>query len=197
MRGAPARNRSTCYLLQVAMMVEPLSTDHLLSPALTTVKQLSLPPFQVVQKPSFDSFQVPSPRLPVPIGWRFILPSAVKVILNLRFDGVVAVKGLPSKKVLWISAGASLCGGRFCGGRFRGRGGRRDSGCDRHHTQDRSAKTVPAKNCCGERLSGQNARNNCTHGEPPELMIRKCMISDELDFVMTAVVCGRRRGLEF
>ena len=27
------------YLLQVAMMVEPLSTDHLLSPALTTVKQ--------------------------------------------------------------------------------------------------------------------------------------------------------------
>ena len=27
------------YLLHVAMMVEPLSTDHLLSPALTTVKQ--------------------------------------------------------------------------------------------------------------------------------------------------------------
>jgi hypothetical protein len=26
----------------------------------------------------------------------------------LRLEGVVAVKGLPSKKVLWISAGASL-----------------------------------------------------------------------------------------
>jgi hypothetical protein len=56
------------YLLQVAMMVEPLSTDHLLSPAAATVKQLSLPPFQEVQKPFSESFQVPSPRLPVPIG---------------------------------------------------------------------------------------------------------------------------------
>src|SRR6516165_12668028 len=106
------------YLLQVAMMVEPLSTDHLLSPALTTVKQLSLPPFHMVQKPSFDSFHVPSPLLPVPIGWRFILPSAVNVILNLRFEGVVAVKGFPSKKVLWICR-RKLCRGRLCGGRCR------------------------------------------------------------------------------
>src|ERR1700752_2055835 len=103
------------YLLQVAMMVEPLSTDHLLSPALTTVKQLSLPPFHMVQKPSFDSFQVPSPLLPVPIGWRFILPSAVNVILNLRLDGVVAVNGLSSKKVFWISAGASFVAAGFAG----------------------------------------------------------------------------------
>jgi hypothetical protein len=103
------------YLLQVAMMVEPLSTDHLLSPTLTTVKQLSRPPFHMVQKPSFDSFHVPSPLLPVPIGWRFILPSAVNVILNLRFDGVVAVKGFPSKKVFWISAGASFVAAGFAG----------------------------------------------------------------------------------
>src|SRR5580693_1972123 len=97
------------------MMVEPLSTDHLLSPAPTTVKQLSLPPFQEVQKPSFDSFQVPSPRLPVPIGCRFILPPAMKVILNLRFDDVVAVKGCPLKKVFWISAGASFATAGFAG----------------------------------------------------------------------------------
>ena len=82
------------------MMVEPLSTDHLLSPALTTVKQLSLPPFHMVQKPSFDSFQVPSPLLPVPIGWRFILPSAVNVILNFTFDVVDAVNGWPLKNVV-------------------------------------------------------------------------------------------------
>ena len=97
------------------MMVEPLSTDHLLSPAPTTVKQPSRPPFHMVQKPSFDSFQVPSPRLPVPIGWRFIFPSAVNVILNFRFDGVVAVKGFPSKKVLWISAGESFVAAGFAG----------------------------------------------------------------------------------
>src|SRR5262249_785164 len=99
----------------VAMMVEPLSTDHLLSPALTTVKQPSRPPFHMVQKPSFDSFHVPSPRLPVPIGWRFILPSDVNVILNLRFDGVVAVKGFPSKKGLRISAGANFVAAGFAG----------------------------------------------------------------------------------
>jgi len=146
MRGAPARDRSTCYLLQVAMMVEPLSTDHLLSPALTTVKQLSLPPFHMVQKPSFDSFQVPSPLLPVPIGWRFILPSAVKVILNLRFDGVVAVKGFPSKKVFWISAGASFVAAGFAGAGFAGAGA---AIADATGTILKTvpAKTVPAKNC--------------------------------------------------
>lgn len=145
MRGAPARDRSACYLLQVAMMVEPLSTDHLLSPALTTVKQLSLPPFHMVQKPSFDSFQVPSPLLPVPIGWRFILPSAVKVILNLRFDGVVAVKGFPSKKVPWISVGASFVAAGFAGAGFAGAGA---AIADAIGTILKTvpAKTVPAKN---------------------------------------------------
>ena len=145
MRGAPARDRSACYLLQVAMMVEPLSTDHLLSPALTTVKQLSLPPFHMVQKPSFDSFQVPSPLLPVPIGWRFILPSAVKVILNLKFDGVVAVKGFPSKKVLWISVGASFVAAGFAGAGFAGAGA---AIADATGTILKTvpAKTVPAKN---------------------------------------------------
>jgi len=69
----------------------------------------------MVQKPSFDSFQVPSPLLPVPIGWRFILPSAMNVILNLRFDGVEAVKGFPSKKVFWISVGESLVAAGFAG----------------------------------------------------------------------------------
>ena len=73
-------------------MVEPLSTDHLLSPAPTIVKQLDLPPFHEVQKPSFDSFQVPSPLLPGPTGTRFILPSAENVILNLTLAGVAAVK---------------------------------------------------------------------------------------------------------
>jgi hypothetical protein len=122
------------------MIVEPLSTDHLLSPALTTVKQLSRPPFHMVQKPSFDSFQVPSPLLPVPIGWRFILPSAVNVILNLRLDGVVAVKGFPSKNVFWISVGAS-----FVAAGFAGAGA---ATADEISTALKAvpAKTVPAKN---------------------------------------------------
>ena len=75
-------------------MVEPLSTDHLLSPALTIGEAIGLAPFQVVQKPSFDSFQVPSPLPPPPpTGARFILPSAENVILNLTLDGVAAVNG--------------------------------------------------------------------------------------------------------
>jgi hypothetical protein len=75
------------------MMVEPLSTDHLLSPALTTVKHLSLAPFHAVQNPSLDSFQVPSPFEPLPIGKRFILPSAVNIMVKRKFDGVEAVNG--------------------------------------------------------------------------------------------------------
>src|SRR5271169_3678550 len=107
--------RCTCngrsYLLHVAKMVEPLSTDHLLSPAATMVKQLGLLPLQVVQKPSFDNCHVPSPLLPAPTGARFILPSGVYVILNFRFDGVAAAKGWPVKNVDWMSAGASLAVG--------------------------------------------------------------------------------------
>src|SRR5580700_11021078 len=92
-------------------MDEPLSTDHLLSPALTTVKQLlKVLPVQVVQKPSFDSFQTPSPLLPPPTGCRFILPSAMNVILYLTFDSVDAVNGCPLKNAVWISLGGSLAG---------------------------------------------------------------------------------------
>src|SRR5258708_8106677 len=92
-------------------MVEPLSTDHLLAPELASVKQLlTVAPPQVVQKPSFDSFQVPSPLLPDPIGSRFILPSAMNVILYLTFDSVDAVNGWPLKNVVWISLGATFPG---------------------------------------------------------------------------------------
>src|SRR5580704_1271964 len=92
-------------------MVEPFITDHLLVPALTRVKQLAMvEPPQVVQKPSFDSFQVPSPLLPEPIGSRFILPSAMNVILYLTFDSVDAVNGCPLKNAVWISLGGSLAG---------------------------------------------------------------------------------------
>src|SRR5271156_1130939 len=92
-------------------MVEPFITDHLLVPAFTSVKQLAtVAPPQVVQKPSFDSFQVPTPLLPEPIGSRFILPSAMNVILNLIFDSVDAVNGWPLKNVVSISLGGSLAG---------------------------------------------------------------------------------------
>ena len=112
-RSVGARFAEAGHLLHVARMVEPLSTDHLLSPAATTVKQLALAPLQVVQKPSFDSFQVPSPLAPPPPpdGSRFILPSAENVILNLTLDGVAAVNGWPLKNVVWISSGASFAAG--------------------------------------------------------------------------------------
>src|SRR5262245_10174500 len=70
-------------------------------------KQLALEPFQVVQKPSLVSFQVPSPLAPeLAAGSRVILPSAVNTILNLTLVGVAEVNGSPLKKVAWISAGA-------------------------------------------------------------------------------------------
>ena len=58
-------------------------------------KQLAVEPFQVVQKPSLVSFQVPSPLTPLVLatGSRVILPSAVNTILNLTFDGVDEVNG--------------------------------------------------------------------------------------------------------
>jgi hypothetical protein len=100
------------YLLHVAMMVEPLSTDHLLSPAPMTVKQLAPAFFHVVQKPSFDSFHVPSPLPPPPLAAaRVILPSAVNVILNLTLELVAAVNGWPVKNVDWMASGASLDAG--------------------------------------------------------------------------------------
>src|SRR4029453_3112784 len=64
-------------------MVVPFVTDHLLSPAVRMRKQLGWEPFQVVQKPSFVSFQVPSAfEPPEPTGSRVILPSALNIILS-------------------------------------------------------------------------------------------------------------------
>ena len=82
------------------MMVEPLSTDHLLSPALTTVKQLSLGAFP-------GGAETVLGKLPGSLalgaaaaaGSRFILPSAENVILNLTLDVVAAVNGWPLKNV--------------------------------------------------------------------------------------------------
>src|SRR6185503_19748636 len=101
------RERGTeSYFVHTAITVVPFITDHLLSPVSTT-KQLCWLPFQLVQKPSLLSFQVPSPLVPdLPTGSRVTLPSGVKTILNLTFDGVDAVKGSPVKKVDLISFGA-------------------------------------------------------------------------------------------
>jgi|SRR5690348_17256698 len=86
------------YLLQVPTLAFPFITDHLFSPAVTSVKQFSLLLFQVVQKPSFESFQIPSPPTPVvPCGLRVTLPSALNTIVNFVFEDVEDVKGWPLK----------------------------------------------------------------------------------------------------
>src|SRR3984893_13287850 len=107
--AAPSQStHASGHFVQVATTVVPFITDHLLSPAVRMRKQLALEPFQVVQKPSLVSFQVPWPLAPeVAIGSRVILPSAVNTILNLTFEGVEEVNGWPVKKVAWISLGAS------------------------------------------------------------------------------------------
>src|SRR5579871_4235936 len=88
------------YFDQVPTRDLPFITDHLLSPAATSVKQFCGEFFQVVQKPSLLSFQVPSPLTPaLPCGSRVILPSAANVIVYLMFCGVDEVKGWPVKKV--------------------------------------------------------------------------------------------------
>src|SRR4029077_12370380 len=77
------------------------------SPVADTMKQLGLLPFQVVQKPSLSSFQVPSPLRPAfPSGWRRTLPSGVNTILNLMCEGVDDVNAWLLKKVAWIWLGA-------------------------------------------------------------------------------------------
>jgi hypothetical protein len=95
------------------MVVAILWTDHLLSPLGTTVKHVGFECAQVVQKPFAFSLHVPVPMLALPRsadfgampfvtgarGSRVIFPSGVKVILNLRPDGVLAVKAWPVKKV--------------------------------------------------------------------------------------------------
>src|SRR5271169_2180399 len=99
------------YLDHVAteteMVVAIFRTDHLFSPIGTTVKQLDLACSQLVQKPFALSFHVPAFFLPDwARGSRVILPSGVKVILNLMPVRAVAVNGWPLKKVAWMSLGA-------------------------------------------------------------------------------------------
>jgi hypothetical protein len=75
------------------------------------VKQLGLAWFQVVQKPVALSFHVPA--LPLPdCGSRVILPSGVKVILNLVPESDTALNGWPLKKVAFISFGAMGSAGK-------------------------------------------------------------------------------------
>ena len=84
----------------MAMVVAIFATDHLLSPTGVTVKQFGLERVQVVQKPFVLSFHVPVSLVPESsTGSRVILPSGVKVILNLVPDGDVVVNGSPVKKV--------------------------------------------------------------------------------------------------
>src|SRR5258708_16353113 len=82
------------YFVQVPIEAVPFMTDHLLSPLGTRLKQLDGEFFQVVQKPSLLSFQVPSPLTPAfPSGSRVILPSALNTIVYLMFCGVEEVNG--------------------------------------------------------------------------------------------------------
>src|SRR5580698_1942394 len=69
-----------------------------------TVKQFCFACSQLVQKPVVLSFHVPT--LVFPDGARavrVILPSGVKVIVNLVPVGVAAVKGWPLKNVVLMS----------------------------------------------------------------------------------------------
>jgi hypothetical protein len=89
------------------MVVAIFWTDHLFSPLGTMVKQLGFEWLQVLQKPFALSFHVPVLVLPdCSRGSRVIFPSGVKVILNFVPEGVVALKGWPVKKVVWMSLGA-------------------------------------------------------------------------------------------
>src|ERR1700722_2082818 len=82
------------HFVQVPIEAVPFMTDHLLSPSGTKLKQLAAEFFQVVQKPSLLSFQVPSPLTPdFPSGSRVILPSAGDTIVDLMFCGVEEVNG--------------------------------------------------------------------------------------------------------
>src|SRR3954466_292886 len=90
------------------MALVPAMIDHLLAPFACTRKQFSLEPFQVVQKPSCESFHVPSALAPLLLsGSRVILPSGLKTILNFTFESVDAVNAWPVKNVASISFGNS------------------------------------------------------------------------------------------
>ena len=94
---------------QVATALVPAMTDHLLCAVGAHAEAVGLAsPSRCVQKPSCESFQVPSLLAPaLPTGSRVIVPSAVNTILNLTLDGVDAVNGWPLKNVVWMSFGAS------------------------------------------------------------------------------------------
>jgi hypothetical protein len=71
------------------------------------VKQLGFVCCQVLQKPVALSFHVPVFLEPdCATGSRVMLPSGVKVILNLVPPGAEAVKDCPLKKVALMSSGA-------------------------------------------------------------------------------------------
>jgi hypothetical protein len=94
----------------------------------------------------------------------------MKVILNLRFDGVVAVKGCPLKKVFWISAGASFATAGFAGAAAGAGAAATDTV---NALKAIPAEIAPAKDFGGEDLCDQDARSDGTHGKPPKPMIRK------------------------
>src|ERR1700722_12286637 len=72
-----------------------------------TVKQFCFLRSQLEQKPVALSFHVPTSFLSgCARGCRVILPSGVKVIVNLVPDGVAAVKGWPLKNAALMSFGA-------------------------------------------------------------------------------------------
>ena len=76
------------------MVVAVLCTDHLFSPLGTIVKQLAAVRPQAVQNPLALSFHVPAFFVPArSSGSRVILPSAVKIIVNLAPERLVAVNG--------------------------------------------------------------------------------------------------------
>jgi hypothetical protein len=89
------------------MVVAAFCTVHLLSPLGTMVKQVAAAWPQAVQNPLAFIFHVPALFVPDrSSGSRVILPSGVKIIVNLVPEGLVAVKGWPVKNVDRISAGA-------------------------------------------------------------------------------------------
>jgi hypothetical protein len=74
------------------------------------VKQLDPARSQLVQKPFALSFQIPTFDLPdCARACRVILPSDVKVIVNLVPLGEAAVNGRPLKNVVFMSLGAIDC----------------------------------------------------------------------------------------
>jgi hypothetical protein len=91
-------------------VVPAFCTSHLFSPLGTIVKQLDPACSQLVQKPLALSFQMPTFVLPDCMrGCRVILPSGVKVIVNLVPLGEAALNGRPLKNVAFMSLGAIGC----------------------------------------------------------------------------------------